>query len=856
MYDLWLRIRALLLRDRVERELDEELASHIEMQTQKNLAAGMSESDARRYARVEFGAEALVKEECRDQRRVNFVETLFQDVRYALRGFRRTPLFALTVIATIALGLGINTAVFTIFNAYVLRPLAVRDPHSLYELSWHNRGRGFSLRATQYEQIRKDNPAFSETFASRNLQLRVNGHITYGELVSGNYFQMLGVGSAFGRTLLPDDSAAPGREPVMVLSYGAWQNMFASDPEIVGKRVIVRGYPLEVIGVARQGFNGMNEIAEDFWAPLSMIAELDPDRDVRLRVFGRLKPELSVNQAAAALSAQAEWMTAGLPAGATATGAWIEPRATAAPLSRDAILIMSPIITAFVLVLVIACANVANMMLARAMARQREIGIRLSLGAARGRLIRQLLTESILLALPAAALGFAISQASIASGIRVMFATLPSEFVEYLRIVPMPPDYRVFGFMMIVALLAAILFGLAPAIQATRASVIQAARGDFGNEHRPARLRNALVVMQITGCSLLLVCTGVLLRGANRIRALDNGLDTSHVIEIEIQEGSRARVLARLNSEPLVETVAVSAGMPINSFPSALGVGEYDYVSPEFFSVFRVPILSGRNFTANEALAGAPVAIITQAVAKHLFPGQDAVGGSIRLTQDPRGRRGTLRYPEVRVIGVVRDINHGLGDSDSDRSFIFFPTTPASPGNVLVIRVKGDPEAARQRIDADLAATVPGAVDQIHAMRMFVVAIAYPFRAAYWVSAMIGILALLLAVTGIYGVLSYLVMQRRKEIGIRMVMGASEREVVELVLRQSVRLAAIGVGIGTAIGLGVSRLFASQFEMINTFDAVGYSAAIGLVFAACLVAGFFPSRKAARIDPITTLRYD
>src|SRR5579864_4344261 len=207
MKDLILRLRALFLRHRVEHDLDDELEFHIAMQVRKNLASGMSEAEARRLARIEFGAsDALVKDRCRDERRINFFETLFQDARYALRGFRRTPLFALTVVATIALGLGINTAVFTIFNAYVLRPLAVRDPYSLYELSWHIRGRGFSLTPAQYEEVRKDNPAFSETFASRSLQLRVNSHTAYGELVSGNYFQLLGVGSAFGRTLLPDDS--------------------------------------------------------------------------------------------------------------------------------------------------------------------------------------------------------------------------------------------------------------------------------------------------------------------------------------------------------------------------------------------------------------------------------------------------------------------------------------------------------------------------------------------------------------------------------------------------------------------------------------------------------------------------
>ncbi len=490
------------------------------------------------------------------------------------------------------------------------------------------------------------------------------------------------------------------------------------------------------------------------------------------------------------------------------------------------------------------------MMLARAMARQREIGIRLSLGAARARLIRQLLTESVLLALPAAALGFAISEIIIEGGVRVLFATLPAEFSQYLRIIPLPPDFRVFAFMMTAALIAAVLFGLAPALQATRASVIQAARGDFTNEYRPSRLRNALVVVQIAGCALLLICTGVLLRGANRIHAIDNGLDTSHTVEIEFQEKSRARVLASLQSEPGVQTIAATSEVPLDStFPLARGVGRYDRVSPEFFEVFKIPILRGRNFTANEALDQARVAILTQTLANHLFPRGDAIGQSIQIAKSP----------DVRVVGIARDINTDLSEGEAERSVIFFPTTTTALGTSLIVRVKGDTEAAKQRIDSLLDKAAPGAVDEIHAMDMFLIGRQYPFRVAYWISATVGALALLLAIVGIYGVLSYLVVQRRKEIGIRLVMGASERQVVGLVLQQSIRFAFIGLATGTAIALGLSRIYVSVIDksgMMNTFDVPAYAGAIAFVFAACVIAGFIPSRRAARIDPATTLRYD
>ena len=634
---------------------------------------------------------------------------------------------------------------------------------------------------------------------------------------------------------------------MIVLGFGAWQSMFAGDPDIVGKKVLVRGYPLEVVGVGPEGFLGMNELAEDFWAPLSMIDQLDPDRDKMLRVFGRLRPDFTVSQGDQALSAQAQFLTANLPSEQKVRAAVLHSRATSVPLSRDAILLMTPLISAFGLVLLIACANVANMMLARAMARQREIGIRLSLGAARSRMIRQLLTESVLLALPAAALGLAISQAAIDAGARVLFATLPAEFTEYLRVVPMPPDIRVFVFMMTVALLAAVLFGLAPALQATRASVIQAARGDFSSDHRPSRLRNALVVVQISGCALLLICTGVLLRGANRIHASETGMDVSHVIEIESQGKSRARVMEALRADPIVQTVAASSQVPFDSgFPVSAGILRYGSVSPEFFDVFKIPILRGRNFTEAEGISHAPVAVITQSVAARLFPNSDAIGQSIRV----------VKHQDARVVGIARDIHMGVADRELDRSLVLFPATTLDSGTPLLVRIHGDTEAARQHIDSLLDKAVPGAVDEIHKMEMFVVGVQYVFRVAWWVSAAVGSLALVLAVTGIYGVLSYLVIQRRKEIGIRLALGARPQQVIGLVLKQSLRLALIGLASGVVIGLALSRLIASRIQSINTFDAIGYSTAIALVFAACLIAGFIPSLRAARIDPVHTLRND
>jgi predicted permease len=871
--DLRLRLRALAFRDRTEHELDEELDFHIEMQTRKNLAAGMSESDARREACIRFGRAGEVKEECRDARRVNLIETAWQDIRYAIRGFRRSPTFVLTVVATIALGLGLNTALFTIFNAYVLRPVAVRNPYSLYEFRWMNRtGVGHLFTWSEYQEFRKQDPAFSQVFAYRNIQDRVDGRNVFIQLVTGDYFRTLGVNAALGRTLLPEDSSVPGREPIAVISYSAWRDRFASDPAIVGRKVLIHGHPIEIAGVMREGFMGLEAVPADFWAPVTAAVLLEDGPDIfgpehpgALRILGRLKTGISVQEGQAGLTLWAQRITAGRPDSDKPVGAILRSRATTIPLTRTALLTFSPIVISFGLVLLIACANVANMMLARAMSRQREIGVRLSLGAARGRLIRQLLTESVLLALPAAAAGFAVSQFAIEYGGRLMFATLPSEFAEFIRLAPLPPDLRVFGFMLVAAVGSALLFGLAPAMQATRANVMQAARGDFTNDIRPTRLRNFLVIAQITVCVLLLICAGVLLRGARRMQNLDPGLRTQNIVEIEIQEKSRARVLARLAAEPLVESVASAANTPLDgAFPriqagaadnTVLVQASYNHVSPEYFPIFEIPILRGRNFTAEEANSGAPVAIVSQGAAQQLWPNRDAVGQSMRLAPEQGEASGVRRYPAVRVIGIARDAISGWIGNGLDKSCVYFPANPLASGN-LIVRVHGDAGTARRKLDADLSAIDPAAVQQIHKMQEFLAIGTYPFRVAHWISSLVGALALLLTLSGIYGVLSYVVSQRTKEIGIRMAMGATTRAVIGLVLKQSMRLAVMGIACGGVLALGVSRIFASRLVMMDTFDGWAYCAGVLVVLSACAGAAYLPSRRAASIDPVSTLRYD
>src|SRR6266704_1408072 len=389
--------------------------------------------------------------------------SMLQDLRFALRGFRRSPAFVVTVVLTIALGLGLNTSVFTIFDAYVLRPLAIRDPGSLFEVFFQDRrGWGKSLSWRQYQDLRAL-PISSESFAHKSPFARSERGPMLGNVVTGDAFRVLGAAPALGRTLLPEDATLPYGEPVLVLSYDAWQGKFGGDSGVVGRKVVIHGIPLTVVGVAAQRFTGIGRtLPPDFWAPVTLLSRLDGSEDFFgakqpevLRAVLRLKPGVDERQARAALATWAANATATLPDSLRWTRADLFSVASALPLKPETIAMFTPAVVAFGLVLLVACANVANVanvMLARGLARQREIGIRLALGAAGARLVRQLLTESALLAIPAAVLGFVISRWTIDGGVRLMFASVPSEFVPYLRVIPLSPDLRVFGFVLLAAL--------------------------------------------------------------------------------------------------------------------------------------------------------------------------------------------------------------------------------------------------------------------------------------------------------------------------------------------------------------------------------------------------------------------
>ena len=872
---LRLRLRALFRAGALEAELDEELRYHLEAETERNIARGLSPAEAASAARRAFGNPTQLKDVVRDTWGRRWLERLGTDTRYALRSFRRAPGFAATVVATIALGLGLNTTAFTLFDAYVLRPMAVRDPASLYQLTWHDRAgrvRGFTWR--EFKDLGNNRDALSETFAFRSIFARIDSVPVYGQLVSGNFFSMLGVGAALGRTLLPADAAEPGAEPVLVLAYDTWRSRFGGDSSIIGKTIDVRGHRLEVVGVAAKGFGGLGDTPLDFWAPATMNDILIAGDSVfgarpgdAFWLIGRLRPALSPSQGEA-------WAMSWLRAHhADARGrdvpdhATLYSRATSITLTPEVAMFFAPISTAFVLVLLIACANVANMMLARGLARQRELGIRLSLGAARARLVGQLLTEAVLLAIPAALVGFALSRFTIGGGIRLMFATIPAELGPYMRIVPLSPDGRVFLFMLVAAVAAALLFGLAPALQATRPNIVQATRGDFDSDVRPSRLRNGLIVAQVTTCVLLLVCAGILFRGVGRLQQLDIGLETHGVVRLDLQEqpGARERVIQLLRERPDVRVLAAATDAPFgHRFPTVPGgaVNEpvqpmsFDFVTRSYFGLFGIPILRGRNFTAEEERVGAPVAIVSDATARSLWPGRDPIGQVVHLTIDSTagglGRFRTRR--DATVIGVVRNVVLGTVIDPLDAPVVYYPSSADDAQMALLVRVAGPQGLTARRIDAALAQRVPGAIEDVHTIDDYLYGGMYPFRAAYWIAGALGVIALLLTLTGVYGVLSYVVAQRRKELGIRLALGASASRVVGLVLGQSMRLCAVGLAAGIVLALGVARLFEANLVKLDTYEPAAFVGGAMLVLLSCLVASYIPSRRAGRADPMEALR--
>ncbi len=872
------RLRSLLFKTRREADLREELQFHLERESERLAAAGMRPDAARLQALRIFGAVEPTKEACRDARGTALIESVGRDVRYACRSFRRTPLMALTIVTTVGLGLGLVAAVFTILNAFVFRADEVRNPHELFAVERQRPAdaepEGFTR--AEYEALVRETNVFAGAFArTPDTDAWIDGRRMEGPLVTANFFHLLGVGAALGRTLAASDDE-PGALPVIVLSHRAWSRYFAGDPGVLRSTVLLNRTRFHVVGVMPDGFRGLTTAAPDFWAPLSLLDEFRPAAGERaevvgLQLVGRLLPGLSSAQALAQLRVWDSQSAAGRAGERPATRLVLEPRPGTVPLSADVMVLFMPLFFAFGLILMIGWANVANLLLARAVARQREIGIRLAIGGARRRIIRQLLTEGVLLALVSAALGLGISRLVLNAAVYAMTAAWASGFGDITLTVP-PADWRVALFLVTGAVLSTLFFALAPALRATRLDLVRAIRGEMVRDARPDRARNALVALQVTGSVLLLICAAVFLRGTWAAAAVDPGVRTTDIVNVWVlNEQRRGAILDVVRREPEVATVAAA-------WPGGLGgraaladgatgrsTVEYKLVSPEYFSVLGIDLVRGRGFTQAERSASAGVAVVSESVASRLWPGADAVGHVLRLESDPDGGGREPDDPPLlsrsfTIVGVARNVaGFRLGGLRMPGADLYVPISAESARTSLTIRVRGDSERVRDALAARFAAIDPN-MGELSTLRTIARREAFFLGIPFWLTLVLGMLALLLTLSGLFSVLSYLVEQRTREIGVRMALGATRLGIAALVVSQSARPVGIGLFLGSSLAaaLGAALLATPAAEQIGPavrlFDPVAYAASLLCTVAACTCAALLPALRAGGIDPVATLR--
>jgi len=815
-----------------------------------------------------------------------WVDQARQDLRFAFRTFRRAPLAALTIIATVALGLGLITVVFTVYNMFFLRVDAVRNPGELFKVeratgpgereAGPDGNIGPPFTRPDYEAMRRDTTVFTDIVAMiRPVRTRIDGRLVNSQLVTGNFFQSMGVQAALGRTLTPEDDDPSDPRPVIVLSHRGWNQLFAGDPAVIGRSLPVNGMPYEVVGVMPDSFRGLAMGPPAYWAPLALARQFRHGNDeIAVDVVGRLKPGISPEAAIAALNVWTSAQT-NLQAGAARQMSvrLIPSQGTVSADVTEALLVFSPLFFAFGLILMIGCANVANLQLARGMSRQREIGIRVALGASRGRVIRQLLTESLLLALAAAACGFAVSRLFMNGVVYAATTTMPPEIAENVTVGVPASDWRVLVFLVAGAVVSTVLFGLAPALQTTRLEVVRTIRGEVLRDARPGRARQALIALQVGASALLVICAAIFLRGALAAATVDPGVRTRDTLRVSItDEPRRAALLQAVMTHPLVVTAAASTPeMRTVATPAFSGADGREQasripvdqraVSSGYFDLLDIDLVSGRSFAEAERSAEAGVTVVSESVAHRLWPNRTAVGQVVNLELAQSDSPGDLSPPRAfTVVGVVRDVTSNLRliDAFGFRG-VYLPTSPEHSGTFLMVRVRGDPEQARQALVESLTTVHPGLGD-INTLRAIAGVPVYILRIAFWVAVVLGGLAIALTASGLFSVLSYLVEQRAKEIGVRMALGATMKNVAALVLSQSLRPVGIGLvaggGLAAALAMALTSAISEIGSIVHVFDPVAYVASVLCIVTACALAALIPALRAARIDPIASLRQD
>jgi predicted permease len=808
--------------------------------------------------------------------------TVVQDLRQALRMLRKNPVFTAAAVLTLALGIGMNTAVFSAVDALLLRPLpGVTHPDQLVQIyrTWPGDFDYGSNSVPHYYDIReRSHDAFSDmlawNFTPASVSFAGEPELGMGQEVSANFFSVLGVHALRGRMFLPEEDKGPGEHPVVVLSYAYWQTRFGGDPATLGRSITINGRPFTVVGIAPAGFYGtMPVVHPDFWVPLMMQATMMPGHDWInergsnfLTVVGRLKPGVTLERANEVMKSVQAGLREEYPDSYKDTGIKLVPQSQVgiAPQFRKAQVGLSTVIMTVVgLLLLIACVNVANLFLARASERRREMGIRLSLGARRGRIVRQLLTESVAFSLIAGAAGLlvALGAIRIANGIH-----LPTDFPVAFNL---QLDKPVLFFTLVVAVGTGLLFGLAPAIQASKPELVSAVKGEASPKGEArSRLSRTLVVVQITMSILLLVSAGLFLRSLGRATALDKGFRSDHLLLATVypalQGYDRAHtdafygdLLQRVRALPGVRSAAMGAVVPMGfdnqqssvsipgyqPSPNELMSLDFNIVGTDYFKAMGVPILSGRGFTDHDNADGRPVLIINQHMAKRFWPNQDAIG---KIVDDMGADR--------QVVGVVANGKYrSLGEPQLDYMY-FAEAQVYSPAMTLHVRTNRDPGSFVPRIRAavrELDSEIP--VFDVQTMDTHLGLALLPARMAGVVLGIFGALALFLAAIGVYGVMAYSVARRAREIGIRMALGADRSQVVKMVLGQGGRLVAIGTVIGLAGGFVVGHFVQGLLYGVPAADAATFIGVPVLLVGIALLATYLPARRAASIDPMQTI---
>ena len=872
------RLRAFFRKSRLEDEMSEELRFHVERQIEDHIKAGMAPQEARYAALRAFGGVELVKEECRDARGLRIIDDLGRDLRYGLRMLRRSPGFTIVAMVTLALGIGANTAIFSLIDAVLLRMLPVRDPRQLVELS---RPGGRTLSHPFFEYIRDHNDVFSGVFTVASG--RYEAGVPLGEgavydvrysLVSSGYFEVLGVVPVLGRAL---DERDLMRADGAVIGYGLWERAFGRDPGVLGRNLRIGGRPYTIVGVAPPEFLGVAAgQPDDIWLPITRIDRQTLENPVAfvLRIMARLKPGVTERQARANVDVLArqlreEWKLDWQPAieVTPAGGGLTQLRRR---FSRPLAVLMSLV----GLVLLIASVNVANLLLARAAARQKEMAVRLSIGAGRARLLRQLLTESILLAGSGGALGLLF--ASWAQKVLVRFistAVVPVDLSFDL-------DYRVLGFTSAASLCTGILFGLAPALAATRLDLTPMLKGGVssaGGERARLRPGRLLIAGQVAVSSVLLVGALLFARSLHNLNSLDAGFNPQKIALLRAEladDGPRGvdparlyeQVLERLSALPGVQSVALSSETLFqgNTWTEAVIAPGYHarpgedrdavilVVSRGFFKTMQTPVLRGRDFGPQDHENTPRVAVVNEAMAQHYFPGTDAIGRTFML--DSRDFPGPLA-----IVGVVRDAKYRSLRQPAPR-IVYLPMrqAPVPLGMATIeVRTAADPEKVtdvlwREVQNVNRLLRVGSATTQARLVESTIV----QERLLAHLSGFFGVLAALLVSLGLYGVTSYAVSQRIGEIGIRLALGAQRRDVLRLVLGESLALVASGVLLGLPAAFGLSRLVESLFFGVSGSDPITLALAASLLLAVGMLSASLPAHRAARVDPMAALRYE